>query len=227
MNQEHRESDTLEKMKMLEDLGLFRLLGKTGPTKGHTGAHNIPEDEKGLFGRWNNFLTLDGHGENLDYRGITGSCFEGVQCIYNENTGKLVTKDRNKGTFDYCHPSKDNFKHFTLDVLPWVVWSNCGDDTSRKQIIPKTTWTEIESIWNELSKESLTKTEAQHQINTLIEEKHPILNKVKLTFNKEDKPDFDEIEMKEMQSTENYFILSLLDDYSIKIPTSSFIIENK
>jgi hypothetical protein len=221
INQTNREPDTLEKMKMLEDIGLFKLLGKTGPTKGHTGAHNISKNEKGLFGRWNNFLTLDGHGENLDYRGISGSCFEGIQCIYNENTGKLVTEDLNKGTFDYCHPSKDNFKHFIYDVLPWVVWSNCGDDSLKSQVIPKSSWKQIENIWNSYSKNETEKAEAQVQISKIIEENHPIKNKVKLTFNKNDKPNFDQIEIEETQSAESYFVISLINDISLKIPTNS------
>jgi hypothetical protein len=220
INQSYREPDTLEKMKMLEDVGLFKLLGKKGPTKGHTGAHNISQGETGLFGRWNNFLTLDGHGENLDYRGITGSAFDGVQCIYNENTGKLVTKDLNKGTYDYCHPSRNNFHHFIYDVLPWVVWSNCGDDPPRKQVIPNATWKQIEEAWNKFSKGEITKEEAQTDINSIIETNHPINNKVKLVFDASDKPDFDELEIKETQSSESYFSLSILDDVSMKVPTN-------
>jgi hypothetical protein len=209
-------------MKMLEDIELFKLLGKTGPTKGHTGAHNIPPDEKGLFGRWNNFLTLDGHGENLDYRGVPGSSFDGVQCIYNENTGKLVLKDLNKGTFDYCHPSKDNFKHFTYDVLPWVVWSNCGDDSIRKQCIPKNTWKLIETVWNSFSKESISKEEAQAQVNNIIEKNHPIKNRIQLEFNENDKPDFVSLEDEESKSIESFFVLLLEDNTILKIPTRSY-----
>jgi hypothetical protein len=220
-NQAFREPDTLEKMRLLEDIGLFKLLGKTGPTKGHTGAHNIPPDEGGLFGRWNNFLTLDGHGENLDYRGIPGSCFDGVQCIYNENTGKLVTKDLNKGTFDYCHPSKNNFNHFIYDVLPWVVWSNCGDDTIRKQNIPRETWKLIENTWNNYSKGEISKEDAQAQVTSIIEERHPLKKRVKLTFNENDRPDFDTLEEEEIKSSESYFVLSLAENITLRMPTKS------
>jgi hypothetical protein len=220
INQMYREPDDLEKMEMLEDMGLFKLLGKTGPTKGHTGAHNISQDDKGLLGRWNNFLTLDGHGENLDYRGVTGSCFEGVQCIYNENTGKLVTADLNKGTFDYCHPAKNNFHHFIYDVLPWVAWSNCGDDPIRKQSIPRSTWKQIEIVWNNFSRNEATKSEAQLQVNDIINKNHPITNKVNLTFNANDRPDFDELEAKETRSSESYYNISILNNDNIKIPAN-------
>jgi hypothetical protein len=220
INQAFREPDTLEKMKMLEDVGLFKLLGKTGPTKGHTGAHNLLPEEKGLFGRWNNFLTLDGHGENLDYRGIQDSAFEGIQCIYNENTGKLVTEDLNKGTYDYCHPSKNNFKHFIYDVLPWVVWSNCGNDVLRKQAIPKATWKQIEEIWNNYSKGDIPKKEAQTQISSIVEKNHPINNKVQLTFNPKDRPDFDKLETEETKSNESYYSLYLSDGVSMKVPAN-------
>lgn len=222
LNQANREPDTLEKMKMLEDVGLFKLLGKTGPTQGHTGAHNIPLGEKGLFGRWNNFLTLDGHGENLDYRGIANSCFDGIQCIYNENTGKLVTGDLNKGTFDYCHPSKNNFHHFIYDVLPWVVWSNCGDDVLRKQYIPNNTWKLIEKVWNTYSKTEITKEEAQTQISEIIEKNHPIKNKVLLTFNVADKPDFDQLEVDETQSSESFFKILLTKHRYLTLPTNKY-----
>jgi predicted RNase H-like HicB family nuclease len=222
MNQENREPDTLEKMRLLEDMSLFRLLGKTGPTKGRTGAHNIIPSEKGLFGRWNNFLTLDGHGENLDYRGIPGSYFEGVQCIYNENTGKLVTEDLNKGTFDYYHPSKSNLKHFFYDILPWVAWSNYGDDTLRKQAIPRATWKKIENVWNSYSRNEIDKVESHRQISEIMEANHPIRNKVQLTVNTGDRPDFDEMEKQETQSSDGYYVISLPDDTSIKILTSSY-----
>jgi hypothetical protein len=217
MNQINREPDTLEKMKMLEDIGVFKLLGKNGPTKGHTGAHNIPYNEKGLLGRWNNFLTLDGHGENLDYRGVPGSSFDGVQCIYNEKTGKLVTEDLNKGTFDYCHPSKNNFNHFVYDVLPWIAWSNCGDDSLRNQAIPKTIWKQIENIWNQYDNNEIDKDGAQQQVNEIIEKNHPIQKRVPLTFNKKDKPDLDQLERIETQSSESYFVISLLDGIQMKI----------
>jgi hypothetical protein len=226
LNQVNREPDTLEKMKMLEDVGLFKLLGKTGPTKGHTGAHNIPSGEKGLFGRWNNFLTVDGHGENLDYRGVLGTCFEGIQCIYNENTGKLITEDLNKGTFDYCHPSKNNFHHFIYDVLPWVAWSNCGNDSLKKQAIPKTTWKQIEDIWNKCDKGAMDKEEAKTQISAIVEKNHPIRDKVELTFDAKDKPDFQKMEKEEMISSESYFTILLSDDAIMKIPTNLYSVED-
>jgi hypothetical protein len=226
LNQLNREPDTLEKMKLLEDLGLFKLLGKTGPTKGHTGAHNISPNEKGLFGRWNNFLTIDGHGENLDYRGVLGTSFEGIQCIYNEHTGKLVTEDLNKGTFDYCHPTKNNFHHFIYDVLPWVAWSNCGNDSIKKQTIPKATWKQIEDVWNNYSKNEIDKKEAQTQISDILEKNHPIKDKIKLTFDANDRPDFDKMEKEETKSSESYFTLLLLDNTYMKIPTRLYTSED-
>jgi hypothetical protein len=220
-NQFCREPDTLEKMKMLEDMGLFRLLGKNGPTKGHTGAHNIQKEDVGLFGRWNNFLTLDGHGENLDYRGVVGTCFDGIQCIYNENTGKLVVEDLNKGTFDFCHPSKNNFQHFIYDVLPWVVWSNCGDDHLSKQVIPKKTWKEIEETWNKFDKGEISKSEAQREVGNILDKNHPIKKPIKLTYNKNDRPDFYKLEEQEMKSTESHIDILLPHNKIIKVPVNS------
>ena len=60
------------------------------------------------------FLHKDGHRE----------------AVYDES-GSLVRDGINDGSFNYFHPRKDPLRHFSFDIVPWILWgSSRGDPTS-------------------------------------------------------------------------------------------------
>lgn len=62
---------------------------------------------------------------NISFRGTPGTSFEGCQFIYNHITGKLVTDNINKGTWDYGKYA--TLMHYILDIDPWLRFGN-GDN---------------------------------------------------------------------------------------------------
>jgi hypothetical protein len=86
------------------------------------------------------------------------------------------------------------------------------------------TWKKIENTWNRYSKTEITKEEAQQEINTLIEESHPIKKRVILIFDKNDRPEFDQIEIEETKSAESYFVILLSDAISMKLPANTYTV---
>lgn len=62
------------------------------------------------------------HCKNVSFRGTPKTSFEGCQFIYNIDTGKLVTDNINRGTWDYGRYATS--MHFVLDVFPWLSFGN-------------------------------------------------------------------------------------------------------
>lgn len=62
---------------------------------------------------------------NISFRGTLGTSFEGCQFIYNHTTGKLVTDNINRGTWDYGKYA--TLMHYILDIDPWLRFGN-GDN---------------------------------------------------------------------------------------------------
>lgn len=60
--------------------------------------------------------------KNISFRGTPKTSFEGCQFIYNIDTGKLVTDNINRGTWDYGRYATS--MHFVLDVFPWLSFGN-------------------------------------------------------------------------------------------------------
>jgi len=53
-----------------------------------------------------------------------------------DGTGKLVRDCENMGSFNYKHPKREPLGHFAQDMLPWIKWGNCREDsTTLKQRI--------------------------------------------------------------------------------------------
>lgn len=69
--------------------------------------------------------------QNISFRGVAGTSFEGCQFIYSFKTGKLVTDNVNRGTWDfgkYATPS-----HYLMDILPWLSVGN-GDNVETPEM---------------------------------------------------------------------------------------------
>ena len=47
-----------------------------------------------------------------------------------DGTGVHVRDCENKGSFNYKHPQREPLGHFTQDILPWMKWGNCREDTT-------------------------------------------------------------------------------------------------
>uniref|UniRef100_UPI0026ED7B29 hypothetical protein n=1 Tax=Alcanivorax jadensis TaxID=64988 RepID=UPI0026ED7B29 len=47
--------------------------------------------------------------------------------------GSLVRDCENKGSFNYKHPQREPLGHFTQDILPWIKWGNCREDTTTRE----------------------------------------------------------------------------------------------
>ena len=62
------------------------------------------------------------HCKNVSFRGTPCTSFEGCQFVYNIDTGKLVTDNINRGTWDYGRYATG--LHFILDVFPWITFGN-------------------------------------------------------------------------------------------------------
>jgi len=59
------------------------------------------------------FLHKDGHRE----------------VVFNKD-GTAVEGCPNKATYNYYHPYESPLGHFTADILPWLMWGSCRDDSS-------------------------------------------------------------------------------------------------
>lgn len=70
---------------------------------------------------------------NISFRGIPNTDFEGCQFVYNVNTGKIVTDCVNRGTWDFGKPG--TMAHMLLDFLPWVTYGNGENIESEKDLI--------------------------------------------------------------------------------------------
>jgi len=50
-----------------------------------------------------------------------------------DGTGKHVRDCENKGSFNYKHPQREPLGHFSQDILPWIKWGNCREDTTSRE----------------------------------------------------------------------------------------------
>jgi hypothetical protein len=54
---------------------------------------------------------------------------QGGEAVYDKN-GDLVTDCVNKGSFNYAHYKREPLEHFSIDILPWLRWGNCREDST-------------------------------------------------------------------------------------------------
>ena len=54
---------------------------------------------------------------------------DGREAVYDEN-GTLVTEGGNQGSYNYFHPQNFPLCHFSVDILPWLIWGNGKTDTT-------------------------------------------------------------------------------------------------
>lgn len=47
-----------------------------------------------------------------------------------DGTGKHITDCENMGSFNYKHPEREPLGHFSQDMLPWIKWGNCREDST-------------------------------------------------------------------------------------------------
>ncbi len=164
MNQYHLCPETLNQMELLVELKLFAKWGRTGKT----GTHNMYNDkEDTIEGRWKAFLSKE-HGDNVDYRGLKDTLFEGVQIIYNEKTKKIVTNKLNKGTFDFISPNKNPMGHFENDVKPWLAWGNVVEDHKKDLIMDKNIIKSLELIHTLETKMNMSVQEGYQKIVSIM-----------------------------------------------------------
>ena len=52
------------------------------------------------------------------------------EAIYDEDNN-LVTDSRDVGTYNYASPNKDPLGHAIKDVLPWIIWGNSPEDSTK------------------------------------------------------------------------------------------------
>lgn len=50
-----------------------------------------------------------------------------------DGTGVHVTDCENMGSFNYKHPQREPLGHFSQDILPWLKWGNCREDTTTRE----------------------------------------------------------------------------------------------
>lgn len=50
-----------------------------------------------------------------------------------DGTGVVVRDCENMGSFNYKHPQREPLGHFTQDILPWIKWGNCREDTTTRE----------------------------------------------------------------------------------------------
>ncbi|WP_253679439.1 RHS repeat domain-containing protein [Treponema sp. OMZ 788] len=146
-----------ETMDKLVKLGLFS-------DWGNTGTHNLSGDDT-VMNRLGG-LVLGARGSNKDYRGATGTVFEGCQFVYDSN-GKLVTDSLNQGTFDTASPSGVSgvIKHSVKDVSPWLKW---GNGTANNQVMSAELENSIKNIYNDFDGGKISKDQAKNEIENLV-----------------------------------------------------------
>lgn len=161
-NQYNKAPKDLKTMYKFVDRGYFI-------NEGYNPCHNLKTDNEAsrketvsrMLYLVNHKLTFDksyaGLG-NISFRGAPGSSFEGCQFVYNETSGKLVTDNINRGTWDYGKYGTPS--HYIFDVSPWIIMGN-GSNTETpemfimsnkdEQMYLKTTYNKIkECIANDL-----------------------------------------------------------------------------
>lgn len=159
-------------MDRLVSVGLFSCQGPTG-------THNLTPEQNTIEGRRN--IGIGRGGNNIDYRGKVGSIFEGMQFIYNDETGALVTDEVNKGTFDYCSPFAKipYFSHKGYDIETWIEWGTGGADNPNEVIMPSELWNQVDRILTLYESGSIKKKEAQRRIESLLPEPPEVPNTIR------------------------------------------------
>lgn len=72
---------------------------------------------------------MKGEFENTVYISVDD---EGTGCgeaVFDVN-GDLVTNAYNKGSYNYYCYNRHPIKHFSADILPWLIWGNSEDDST-------------------------------------------------------------------------------------------------
>ena len=57
---------------------------------------------------------------------------DGREAVF-DSEGNLVAACENKGSFNYAHYKKEPLAHFAVDILPWLRWGNCREDTTTRE----------------------------------------------------------------------------------------------
>lgn len=137
-NQYHKAPKDLNSMKKFIDAGYFIF-------EGFSPCHNLTKELNNYEGRkatLSETVWLLGHKllyrpnqysamHNISVRGVPGTSFEGCQFIYNYDSGKLVTDNINRGTWDYGKYA--THMHFILDIYPWLQFGN-GDNLEKPEM---------------------------------------------------------------------------------------------
>lgn len=137
-NQYHKAPKDLKSAKKFIDAGYFIF-------EGFSPCHNLTKEKNTYEGRkatlvqtiWllNHKLLYRPNQysacHNISIRGTPGSSFEGCQFIYNYDTGKLVTDNINRGTWDYGKYA--THMHYILDIIPWLNIGN-GDNIENPEM---------------------------------------------------------------------------------------------
>ncbi|HBB13364.1 MAG TPA: hypothetical protein DCZ76_03705 [Treponema sp.] len=148
-------------MERLVNVGLFN-------NQGNTGTHNLTVAQNTKDGRAS--VGAGRFGKNIDYRGKTGTIFEGMQFIYNSETGLIVVDEVNKGTFDYRSPYGHipYLSHKNYDIDPWVEWGTGGADNINDVLMPRTLWDEIDLVLKEFESDKISGRTARKKIQELL-----------------------------------------------------------
>lgn len=137
-NQYHKAPKNLTEMKKFINAGYFIF-------EGFSPCHNLTEENNNYKGRKSTLVEtiyLLNHKllyrpnqysakHNISVRGTPGTSFEGCQFIYNYDTGKLVTDNINRGTWDYGKYA--THMHFILDIYPWMQFGN-GENLEKPEM---------------------------------------------------------------------------------------------
>lgn len=137
-NQYHKAPKDFETAKKFIDAGYFIYEGfspchnlvkgnNTYKSRKLTLSQTIYLSNHKLLYKPNNFSPM----KNISIRGFPGTSFEGCQFIYNYDTGKLVTDNINRGTWDYGKYA--TIMHFILDFYPWLKFGN-GDNLEKPEM---------------------------------------------------------------------------------------------
>ena len=153
---------TLNDMRRLVAVGLFK-------EQGFTKTHNFTQAQNTKEGRmdWANQKTSK---TNIDFRGKTGTIFEGMQFIYNNNTGDIVVDEVNKGTFDYRSPYGNipYFSHKSFDIDTWVEWGTGGADNKDDVLMSEDLWNQVDAVLKDFESGKIKQKEAKKRIQNLL-----------------------------------------------------------
>ena len=53
----------------------------------------------------------------------------GAEAVYDKD-GIIVKNCENMGSYNYAHYKKEPLLHFSVDILPWLRWGNCREDST-------------------------------------------------------------------------------------------------